>query len=303
MVIDMIPHAGSRKNKNGCCEKFMIIENKTLDEERALYNLTDAAVTNCIFDGPADGESALKECRNIQARDCKLALRYPLWHGINLRVENCTFADTARAAMWYDDHAAFDRCKFDGIKAFRECKNIILNNCEANSPEFGWKCDFLQINGGEYVSEYFALMSKFVSLNGVKFKGKYSFQYVQNAEINDSVLDTKDAFWHAKNVVVRNCVVKGEYLAWFSENVTFINCKIIGTQPLCYCKNLKLIDCEMTDCDLSFEYSEVEATINGKITSVKNPAKGSIVADEIGEIVLEQSIMSTDCTITTRKKQ
>lgn len=281
----------------------MVVENKTFDEERALYNLTDAAVHSCVFDGVADGESALKECRKLQVEDCKFALRYPLWHGVNLTVNSCEFSDTARAAMWYDDGAKFENCVFDGIKAFRECKNVLLNGCSAHSPEFGWKCEFLQINGGEYVSEYFALMSSYVSLNGVKFKGKYSFQYVQNAEITDSELDTKDAFWHAKNVVVRNCTVKGEYLAWFSENVTFINCKIEGTQPLCYCKNLKLIDCEMIDCDLSFEYSDVQADVKGKITSVKNPSKGRIVADEIGEIVLEHSIMRSDCAIETRKNK
>lgn len=43
----------------------MIIENQTFDEERALYGLKDLTVKNCRFDGPADGESAFKECRNI----------------------------------------------------------------------------------------------------------------------------------------------------------------------------------------------------------------------------------------------
>ena len=36
------------------------IENKTFDEERALYNLDGAQVLNCTFAGPADGESAFK---------------------------------------------------------------------------------------------------------------------------------------------------------------------------------------------------------------------------------------------------
>ena len=33
----------------------------TLDEERALYGLDGAEVVRCVFEGPADGESALKE--------------------------------------------------------------------------------------------------------------------------------------------------------------------------------------------------------------------------------------------------
>ena len=58
----------------------MIIENQTFDEERALYGLKDLTVKNCCFDGPADGESAFKECRNIDVAGCFMNLRYPFWH-------------------------------------------------------------------------------------------------------------------------------------------------------------------------------------------------------------------------------
>jgi hypothetical protein len=118
-------------------------------------------------------------------------------------------------------------------------------------------------------------------------KGKYSFQYIENSDFENCNLDTKDAFWHAKNITVKNSVVKGEYLAWYSENITFENCTIIGTQPLCYCKGLKLINCTMIDCDLSFERSEVEATVIGNITSVKNVYSGFVTADSIGEIITD----------------
>ena len=44
-----------------------IVENQTFDEERALYGEADVLVRDCAFDGPADGESALKECRDVRA--------------------------------------------------------------------------------------------------------------------------------------------------------------------------------------------------------------------------------------------
>ena len=47
-----------------------IIENKTFDEERALYDAHDIVVRNCAFDGPADGESAFKECGSITVEHC-----------------------------------------------------------------------------------------------------------------------------------------------------------------------------------------------------------------------------------------
>ena len=58
----------------------------------------------------------------------------------------------------------------------------------------------------------------------------------------------------------------------------------------------------MEGCDLSFERSEVEATIHGHIDSVKNPICGSIVADSIGETILEEEIVEIGaCKIQVRE--
>ena len=121
--------------------------------------------------------------------------------------------------------------------------------------------------------------------------------------MRNCVLDTKDAFWHAKNVTIEDSIVKGEYLAWYAENIRFVRCKIIGTQPLCYVKELVLEDCEMEGCDLSFERSEVTATVRGNIDSVKNPITGSITADTIGEIIIEEEIVTPGaCSIVVRDR-
>ena len=42
------------------------IQGKQFDEERSLYGLKDADVIDCVFAGPADGESVLKEARNVR---------------------------------------------------------------------------------------------------------------------------------------------------------------------------------------------------------------------------------------------
>ncbi len=54
------------------------IENRTMDEERALYGSEGILVKDCRFDGPADGESALKECTDVQVENSYFNLRYPL---------------------------------------------------------------------------------------------------------------------------------------------------------------------------------------------------------------------------------
>ena len=268
-----------------------IIIGKQFDEERALYNLKSCDVENCIFAGPADGESVLKEARDVNLTNCDFSLRYPLWHVEGFRLDNCSMDDKTRAAIWYAKDAVIENSRLHGIKAVRECNNIAIRDTSIISEEFGWKSENVTIQGGELHAMYVFFDSKNVVLENVKMTGKYSFQYMENLTIRNCHLDTKDAFWHSKNVTVYDSVVKGEYLAWFSEGLTMVNCHIIGTQPLCYCKNLKLINCTMEATDLSFEYSDVEATVNGHVDSIKNPRSGTITVDSVGEILMTDDVV------------
>ncbi len=261
------------------------IQNQRFDEERALYGRKHLLAEHCSFDGPADGESAFKECADIQVADSFFNLRYPFWHDHGLKISGSEMTELCRAALWYSDHIEIRDTKLHGIKALRECRNVKLDGCDIISPEFGWSVHGIEMKNCRAESEYFMMRSTGLHFNQVEMKGKYSFQYIEDSEFENCSFDTKDAFWHAKNVVVRNSVVKGEYLAWYCENVTFENCKIIGTQPLCYCKNLKLINCEMVDTDLAFERSDVEASITTPVDSIKNPLSGKISVPAVGEII------------------
>lgn len=280
----------------------MIIENKVFDEERSLYNLKDSKVLNCKFEGEKDGESVLKEARNIEVDSCSFSLRYPLWHVEGFKLTNSKLDELTRAPLWYSRDGIIENCSIHSIKAIRECENISVRNVDIDSEGFGWKSNNIKIDDSTINSEYMLLDSKNVEINNLNFTGKYSFQYMNNLTIKDSYLDTKDAFWHSENVVCINSTLKGEYLAWFSKNLTLINCKIIGTQPLCYCSGLKMENCTMIDCDLSFEYSECDCQINGYVTSIKNPSKGKITVDSVGEVILDNSVYENNCIIDIKNK-
>lgn len=264
-----------------------VVENQIFDEERALYGSVDTLIKNCKFDGPADGESAIKECKNVEIEDSYLNLRYPLWHVYGLKIRNSELTENCRAALWYSDDVEICDTKLHGIKAARECNRVTIKDCDVVSAEFGWFINDLTMENVTVEGQYFILQSNRLNFKNVTLNGKYSLQYITDSVFEDCNFTTRDAFWHAKNIVVRNCVLKGEYLAWYSENVTFENCKIIGTQPLCYCKGLKLINCEMIDTDLSFERSEVEATLTAPIMSIKNPLSGYIKVPAVGELVMD----------------
>ena len=263
-----------------------IIENKTFDEERALYGSDGVRAVGCRFDGPADGESAFKESKNIEADGCYFNLRYPFWHDKNVAVKNSEMTELCRAALWYSEDIEIENTKLHGIKALRECRQIKINGCDIISTEFGWNSSDIDMKNSSASGEYFMMNAKNLNFNEVSLKGKYSFQYIEDSTFENCNFDTKDAFWHAKNVAVRNSIIKGEYLAWYCENVTFENCVISGTQPLCYCKGLKLINCEMHGADLAFEKSEVEADITTPVISIKNPAKGYIRVPSVDEIIM-----------------
>ena len=86
------------------------IQNQTFDQERALYGRQELLVRDCAFDGPADGESAFKECSDIQTEHCFFNLRYPFWHDRNLTIEDCEMTPLCRAALWYCDNGTWRQC-------------------------------------------------------------------------------------------------------------------------------------------------------------------------------------------------
>ena len=273
---------------------------KQFDEERALYHLCNTDVLDCRFAGPADGESALKEARDVKIENCAFSLRYPLWHADTFRLHDSRMDELTRAPIWYAKNGIITDSDIHGIKALRECDNIRISDCTITSEEFGWKSSRITVTDSSLHAQYLFLDSRDVILDKVEMRGKYSFQYMENLTIRNSVLDTKDAFWHSKNVTVENCVVKGEYLGWFSQGLTLVNCRIVGTQPLCYCHGLTLKNCTMEGCDLAFEYSDVHATINGHVDSIKNLRSGEVIVDSVGEIITGDAVVECTGTVTIR---
>ena len=266
------------------------IKNQQFEEERSLYNISDALVDTCGFSGETDGESPLKEARDIKVTNSHFDLRYSFWHVTNGIVEGTSFSSTARAPFWYSRNIKLNNVKSDAVKVFRECQNVLIENSTFVSEEPFWNCININVNKSKLSGFYAFFGSKGVTVSNVEFSGKYSFQYIKNLFIINSKLDTKDAFWHCKDVVVANSVIKGEYIGWYSKNMTFINCTIESHQPFCYSKNLKFIDCKMPNCDLSFENSTVKGSIKGEIESIKNPIKCSLIVDNVREVIKDSPL-------------
>ena len=68
------------------------IKRQNFSGERALFATDGAVISECIF---ADGESPLKESRNIELYCDLFRWKYPLWYSRRIAVEGCTFFDGA----------------------------------------------------------------------------------------------------------------------------------------------------------------------------------------------------------------
>lgn len=281
-------------------ELMKTIKNQTYDEERALYAVSNVHLLDCTFAGPADGESAIKESSHVVAERCSFELRYPFWHVHGLDIRDCRMSEGCRASLWYSDQVAVTNSELHGIKAFRECRDVRVRDCDIRSAEFGWFSSGFSMEGCTVESDYFMLKSGNLNFSDLRFKGRYALQYLQDSVFDRCDFISRDLFWHAHNVTVRNSVLRGEFLGWYSDNLVLDHCRILGTQPLCYAKSLKLVDCEVIDADLCFEKSDLDAVITTPVDSIKNPRSGRIVAPCVEEIIRDDENSRAEILVTGR---
>lgn len=261
------------------------IGQERLTGERALFAARDCEIEETIFD---DGESPLKESRNISLRACMFKWKYPLWYAKEIDVRDSTWFDMARAGVWYSERVRVTDCAIEAPKNFRRCHDLTLRHVSfANAAETLWECDGVTLTDVTAKGDYFAMNSRNMTADNLTLYGNYSFDGCRNLTVRNSRLLSKDAFWNCEDVRAENCFISGEYLGWNTKRLTLVDCTIESLQGLCYVEDLVLRNCRLLNTTLAFEYSTVDAEIVGRVDSVKNPTSGRIVADEIGELILE----------------
>ena len=277
------------------------IHNAEFGGERPLFASHDLYLENVII---REGESAIKECSNIVAENCRFEGNYPFWHVHGFSIRNCYFDVGGRSALWYSDNLKMTDTVIDAPKMFREMHDIELENVVMDdADEVFWRCRNIKarnltLHGGTYPF----MFSENIVVDGLESDSKYVFQYVKNVEVRNARITTKDAFWEVENVTIYDSELNGEYLGWHSRNLRLVNCHISGEQPLCYAHDLVLENCTFDPaCDRAFEYSTLEADIRGGITNIKNPMSGHVTADSIGSVTIDGNIKApADCRITVR---
>lgn len=271
------------------------IVRKKFTGERPIFASRGLILRDTIF---GEGESPLKESSDIELYGCMFKWKYPLWYCKNVRAENCTWFDMARAGVWYSQNVTVKDCAIQAPKNFRRCRDLVIDGVSMpDAAETLWSCDGVSLKNVTAKGAYFAMNSRNVKADGLTLYGDYSFDGAENVEITDSKLLSKDAFWNSRNVTVRNSYISGEYLGWNAQNLTLIDCTVESLQGLCYVQDLVMKNCKLLDTTLAFEYSTVDADIVGGVDSVLDPSGGTIRAEGIGELILHKDRVDPDKTV------
>ena len=262
------------------------IRQQTLTGERALFQGKGLRITDCVF---MDGESPLKESRDIELNGSLFRWKYPLWYSKDIVAKKCTWFEMARAGVWYTDHILVEDAVIEAPKNFRRCHGVTLKNVSfPNASETLWHCENVRMENVTANGDYFAMNCKDMELDGFTLTGNYSFDVAENVVIRNDRMLSRDAFWNTDSVTVYDSFVSGEYLGWNAKNLTLINCTVESLQGMCYIDNLVMKGCKLINTTLAFEYSSVDAQIDSKIDSVMNPASGTIRAEYIENLIMEK---------------
>ena len=267
----------------------------TYTGERALFATKDAVIEDCVFE---DGESPLKESKNLHISRTTFNWKYPLWYCDTVQCHNIVINETARSGIWYTKSLTMSNCFIYAPKTLRHSENVILSNCFLpNAKETFWECCNIKIFNSKINGDYLGMNSSDIEMEMVTLDGNYAFDGAKNIVIRNCTLNSKDAFWNTENVTVMNSVVIGEYLGWNSKNVTFINCTIESHQGLCYMENVRLVNCKLINSDLCFEYcSNIDAEITTVVDSIKNPYSGTIRVKGIKELIMDERFVDPNKT-------
>lgn len=262
--------------------------NAYFEGERPLFAEHDARIDRTVF---GQGESPLKESRNIQLTNTIFKWKYPLWYSRHIQADHTAFETMARSGIWYTHDITITNSALQAPKLFRRSSQIRLAHVHfAAAEETMWTCDDIRLEDVQINGDYFGKDSSNIYLDQVKLIGNYCFDGAKNIEAHHSTFIAKDAFWNCENVTLYDSTITGEYLAWNTKHLTLVNCTIESQQGLCYIDHLSMKNCQLLRTDLAFEYcSNIDAEITSDILSVKNPISGRIRAHGIDTLILDRT--------------
>ena len=132
------------------------IKEKFFEGEHALYGLSNAILENVTF---GNGESPLKETKDLVIKNNIFKYKYPLWYSYNIKVTDSTFETMSRSGIWYINNISIKNSNLQAPKLFRRCKHISLYHVFfSDAEETMWTCQDITIKNTEINGDYFGIV-------------------------------------------------------------------------------------------------------------------------------------------------
>ena len=121
--------------------------------ERALFNSSNLNIENARF---FDGESPLKESKDILLLGCEFGWKYPLWYCRDVRLTDTVLLESARSGIWYTHGIEMKSCSINAPKTFRRSSGIRLSGVTMpNAQETMWNCSNIELSDVTVSGDYF----------------------------------------------------------------------------------------------------------------------------------------------------
>ena len=88
------------------------IKEKFFEGEHALYGLSNAILENVTF---GNGESPLKETKDLVIKNNIFKYKYPLWYSDNIKVTDSTFETMSRSGIWYINNISIKNSNLETV--------------------------------------------------------------------------------------------------------------------------------------------------------------------------------------------
>lgn len=154
----------------------------------------------------------------------------------------------------------------DGESAFKECKNIVVEDSLFDLRYPFWHNDYLALNNVKLTANCRAALwySNKITMNESVVEGVKVYRECNEVKINESKVISPEPFWFCHNVNIKDSTIEGEYAFFKSENIELHNINFKGKYSFQYIKNLTIYDSYLDTKD-AFWHAEGVTVYNSTI--------------------------------------
>lgn len=164
----------------------------------------------------------------------------------NISIENSYF--NLRYPMWHNDNLKVKNCEMTDLcrAALWYCNNVSLNDVKSKGIKALRECSKVSLVDSDFLSEEIFWRVNKIDVRNSKIEGAYAFFESKNINVEKMVFKGKYSFQYVKNALISNSVLDTKDAFWHSENVKCVNCTIKGEYLGWYSKGLTLINCKIS---------------------------------------------------------